>query len=179
MKFLGKDNMKRFLFKISFLLIFGVSLSFKVSDDLKKMRELFPQINKNEEAAKALKEIARKSQTVPVALKTAYHAAGVMASAKYKINPASKLSLFNQGKKELENTFATDSNNIEIRYIRLVIQTNVPSILGYKSDIARDKTQLKAKLASVRTADPELYSTIYAYLLYKGDLTVSEKKSLR
>ncbi|CAM1363432.1 conserved hypothetical protein [Tenacibaculum sediminilitoris] len=69
-----------------------------------------------------------------------------MKQAKYKIMPWSKLKIFNTEKNKLEELILKHPNNIHLRYVRLVIQENTPSILGYTSSIKEDKRFLKEAL---------------------------------
>ncbi|CAM1352586.1 hypothetical protein [Tenacibaculum ascidiaceicola] len=69
-----------------------------------------------------------------------------MKQAKYKMMPWSKLKVFNTEKNKLETLISKNPNNIHLRYVRLVIQENTPSILGYKSSIKKDKQFLKEAL---------------------------------
>lgn len=59
--------------------------------------------------------------------------------ANHTINPISKLSTFNKGKKNLEKAVEMASNNIEIRFIRLSVQKNAPTFLGYHQHIEADE----------------------------------------
>ncbi|WP_428742574.1 hypothetical protein [Tenacibaculum sp.] len=69
-----------------------------------------------------------------------------MKQAKYKLMPWSKLKVFNTGKKQLEELILIHPDNVHLRYVRLVIQENTPSFLGYKSSIKEDKRFLKKVL---------------------------------
>jgi hypothetical protein len=101
-----------------------------------------------------------------------------MALAKYMYNPLAKLSAFNVGKKGLEAALSMDSSSIEVRYIRLTIQDNVPSILGYSGNIKSDRRFLIQHLKKVKTSDAELYSSVQQYLLKRGKLSEQEKREL-
>jgi hypothetical protein len=160
--------MKFFVF--AFLVFLNI-----VSPDLKKIREHFPLMSKQESSVTVIKEIALTSKDISVILKRAYYAAAEMTSAKYKLNPATKISTFNSGKKILEATILSDTGNVETRYIRYTIQQNAPSFLGYKANLTSDRTFLIKHLAPLRSSDPELFSSVYAYLLTYGKLTELEK----
>lgn len=58
--------------------------------------------------------------------------------ANHVFNPIDKLGTFNKGKKNIERAIFLEPNNIELRFIRLSIQKNTPSFLGYKSNIKED-----------------------------------------
>ena len=63
--------------------------------------------------------------------------------ANHVFSPISKLNTFNQGKKNIEKAIASDKDNAEIRFIRLSVQKNAPSFLGYNSMIKTDKAFLR------------------------------------
>ena len=62
---------------------------------------------------------------------------GIWAS--HVFNPIKKIQSFKEGKKNIEDAINKDSENIEIRFIRLSIQKNAPSFLGYNNDIEEDR----------------------------------------
>lgn len=66
-----------------------------------------------------------------------------MKQAEYKVFPWSKLKIFNKEKKTLESLIKKHPKNIHLRYMRLVIQENLPKILNYNSSIKEDKFFLK------------------------------------
>ncbi|PKB14985.1 hypothetical protein [Flavobacterium sp. 5] len=59
--------------------------------------------------------------------------------ANHVTNPFSKLRTFRKGKENIEKAINSDSNNIEIRLIRLSVQKNCPSFLGYSKNINEDE----------------------------------------
>lgn len=63
--------------------------------------------------------------------------------ANHVFSPISKLSTFNKGKKNIEKAIKKEPDNAEYRFIRLSIQKNIPSVLGYKSNIKEDTEFLK------------------------------------
>ncbi|CAM1370198.1 hypothetical protein [Tenacibaculum xiamenense] len=76
-----------------------------------------------------------------------------MKQAKHKFFPWKKLAVFNQGKKKLETLIKENPNNTDLRYLRLVIQENIPAILNYKSSIKIDKEFLSQKLKEADNSD--------------------------
>ena len=76
-----------------------------------------------------------------------------MKQAKHKFFPWKKLAVFNQGKKKLETLIKENPNNTDLRYLRLVIQENIPAILNYKSSIKIDKEFLSQKLNETDNSD--------------------------
>lgn len=160
-------------------LLFLVLMMFQsVIPELKKLREHYPLMSKQESSVIAIKELALSSKQINQNLKLAYYAAAEMSSAQYKLNPASKIKTFNEGKKILEKAILADSANIEARYIRYTIQQNAPNFLGYTKNRASDRQFLIQHLGAIKITDKELYSSIYAYLLLKSSLTEKEKTQI-
>ncbi len=143
--------------------------------DLKKMRAYYTTISEDEKSAISLKVLAKSNTGVPFNISRAYQAAAEMALAKYRNNPITRLNVFNSGKKMLESVVSADSTSLEIRYIRLAIQQNAPSFLGYNTSILKDRNYLINNLKYIRTTDPDLFSSIYAYLLTRATLTDKDK----
>jgi hypothetical protein len=76
----------------------------------------------------------------------AYVCALEMKQAKYFFNPIAKIRVFRKTKNKLELLIKNNPNNIDLRYVRLMLQERIPSILGYHNDIETDKVFLKDKL---------------------------------
>ncbi|WP_440881073.1 hypothetical protein [Tenacibaculum sp. C7A-26P2] len=81
-----------------------------------------------------------------------------MKQAKYKFFPWQKLAVFNKGKKRLEDLINKNPDNSDLRYLRLVIQENIPVLLNYKSSIKLDKKFLQKKMKIIDDSD---YLDIY------------------
>lgn len=71
--------------------------------------------------------------------------------ANHVVNPISKLNTFNKGKKNIESAIAKEPENVELRFIRLSIQKNAPSFLGYKSNVKEDTELIKKKYQQVNS----------------------------
>jgi len=71
-----------------------------------------------------------------------YYALATMLQAKRFSNPFTKLSYFNKGKKILEATIAANPENAELRFLRFAVQSEVPAILLYFSEIEEDQEVL-------------------------------------
>jgi hypothetical protein len=68
-----------------------------------------------------------------------YKGANEMIQAKYSLNPVVKLEKFNKGKELIKKAFNRDTLNLEIRFIRYSIQSNLPAFLGYHDEFNKDK----------------------------------------
>ena len=56
----------------------------------------------------------------------------------YTSSPFKKLKYFNIGKKSLDSLIDLNPNNIEIRYLRFMMQKKIPSFLGYNKHMDDD-----------------------------------------
>ena len=72
-----------------------------------------------------------------------YYGAYLVIWANHTWNPIDKLNTFKKGKIELENAIKQDSKNVELRFLRLSIQANVPKILNYDQNIKSDLIFIK------------------------------------
>ena len=71
----------------------------------------------------------------------------------YTFNPFTKFKIFKKNKKQLNFMLKENPDDIHLRYIRLVLQENTPSILGYNRFLEEDKLFLKHKMAIVDDTD--------------------------
>jgi hypothetical protein len=148
------------------------------SNDTVKIREHYKQINHSQEAVVLLKETTDKCNSISVSLKKAYLAAAEMASAKYMFSPIKKIEAFNSGKVKLEEAILMESTSLELRYIRISIQKNIPSILNYHKNINEDKLFILKNLKGIKSQDIELYKDVFAFMLYSFVLTPDEKSQI-
>jgi len=72
-----------------------------------------------------------------------YLASAMMQQAQYTIFPHKKFNYFVVGKAQLEQFIARYPNDIEGRYVRLLVQSNSPALLGYKANMKEDKTYIE------------------------------------
>ena len=92
-----------------------------------------------------------------------YRGGATMLMAKHAFNPFSKLSYFKKGKLMLESAINADQTNVELRFLRYTIQTNVPGFLNYNSDKNLDRTFISQSLPKLK--DQELKKVISEFLL--------------
>ncbi len=86
--------------------------------------------------------------------------------ADYYVNPIKKWKCFNKGKDRLEELIGENRNNVELRFLRLTIQDNLPDFLGYNSNINDDKDFIYHQISSI--VDKDLYGRIVLYLRFNG-----------
>lgn len=96
----------------------------------------------------------------PLELREAFEGALIMKKAGIGGNPVQKLNLFKEGHKELEAAIKKEPDNVEFRFLRLMIQENAPGILGYKDDLTADSKYIKK---SYKTLPDEVQRVIEEY----------------
>lgn len=146
------------------ILLLLYTLVFSSPSDLKQLRDLFPLIGINESSNKKMLEVAKKNNALPESVKMAYAASACMASAKFKTFPLAKYQAFAEGKKMLEESIVMDKQNPEIRFVRYVIQSELPAFLLYNQNTNEDKIFLLKSLPALKSSDPDLFSRIATYL---------------
>ena len=85
-----------------------------------------------------------------------------MKQAEYKALPWQKLTTFNKGKHKLELLIIKEPKNANLRYVRLVMQEQLPKILNYNSDIEHDK-QFLSELLKIKDSTDYLDTYILNY----------------
>ena len=71
--------------------------------------------------------------------------------ANHIFSPISKLNTFNKGKKNIEQAIKKEPKNVELRFIRLSVQKNAPSFLGYYSNIKEDMQFIKNNRSGIKS----------------------------
>ena len=106
----------------------------------------------------------------------AYEAALYMVNAKYQFLPTTKYSSFKKGKNQLEVLIANNPNNVEFRYLRLIIQKNVPKFLGYSDQQTADQLFLLTQYKNLQ--DQDLKFKIKGFLIKNCKLDAAQIKYL-
>lgn len=151
------------------LLILAVFLCFSSPDaELLTFRKMLYESESSPSMATMFYTVTKKinEQSVPVV--RGYKAMAAMMMCKHVSNPVSKLSYFNEGKKELETAVRSDPSNVELRFLRFSTQSNTPAILGYSGDLQSDEKVLRHYLETESgTNDADLYNKISTFMLKK------------
>lgn len=124
------------------------------------IREHFDKHKDNYQECKKMFEKLEKDIDV---VRRGYAAMYAFMLAKHHWDVFSKWHYFVVGKKLLENAILENSNNLELRFMRMVIQMNLPAVLGYNSKIEEDKAFVLKHFNS--TNDEDLKSRIKNYLI--------------
>jgi len=134
------------------LLMLILPLQLLAQDDLlNDARRAVAVIFQDEEASRAMTARFEGVSVKGNAVLMGYKGAVVMAEGRHAANPFRKLSIFNEGKALLDSAITLDPKSVELRFLRLSIQVNVPRILGYSGQVAEDRAFIDRNLASVRS----------------------------
>jgi len=148
---------------LCFLFLFSSTFVNAKVPAIKDVRIMLHNATSNEEACNKLISLLVPFNETNNPLLYGYRGGATMLMAKHAFNPFSKLSYFKKGKNMLENAIEADRNNIELRFLRYTIQTNVPGFLNYNSDKNIDRTFIYQSLPKLK--DQDLHKIISAYLL--------------
>ncbi|RYZ29487.1 MAG: hypothetical protein EOO10_06170 [Chitinophagaceae bacterium] len=84
--------------------------------------------------------------------KQAYRGALTMKKAGYVSGAGKKLRTFKAGNKDLEGAINIDKDNVEYRFLRLMIQEHAPGILGYNDDLQADSDYIRKSFKNLHPA---------------------------
>ncbi|MFZ4862183.1 hypothetical protein ACL9RF_08345 [Sphingobacterium sp. Mn56C] len=154
-------------------ILFTLSLWFQI--DVGTVRANFEKSADSKEDTETLYQSLKSySKSDPVLL--AYKGAAYGLKARYVEDRKTKKDLFISGAKDIEAAVAAASENVEIRFIRLVIQENTPNVLKYKANIHEDKQMILANFAKQTKAVQE---TVRRYAVKRSKVfTASELSKL-
>ncbi len=148
---------------LCFLLFFCSTTTFANVPAIKEVRIMLHKATSNEQACTKMIGLLEPFNETNYPLLFGYRGGATMLMAKHAFNPFSKLSYFKKGKLMLESAIKADHTNVELRFLRYTIQTNVPGFLNYKSDKNLDKTFISQSLPKLK--DQELKKIIIEFLL--------------
>ncbi len=148
------------------------------SISINEVRKMYFEGWEGECGAKELADYLEKAATDTIPVLMAYKAAATTTLANCRINPLGKLSVFNEGKNDLEKAVDLAPEDLEVRFIRYTVQTNIPGILNY-DDTETDKQFIIERLTLQKNSiDQYLKNQIVEYLLKHGDLSGAEQKEI-
>jgi len=159
-----------------FLLPFGPSAA--QNFDLHQIRKLYHGAAEIKQDAMQLNQLMLRVDSgtgAPVMI--CYKGANEMIQAKYLLNPFSKFEKFLKGKQLIEKAISRDTLNLEMRFIRYSIQTNLPAFLAYHDNLGADKQFLLVN--TWVNKDAELKGIIINYLSTLPAIKLDELKQLK
>ncbi len=156
-----------FSFIASFILFFQ-------NTDLETIRESYTVANLSQQNAEKFAKIIEKTTSSDIVFK-GYRAASEIVSAKFMKGKDRKTSLSN-GIKSLETNINVNPDNIELRFIRLSIQENLPKIVNYSRKIQEDKNFI---LKNYEQQNNATKNYIKEFLKTSKSMSAAEKASLK
>ena len=108
------------------------------SDDLNKIRKSYLNASINEDSCKNFILSLKKVKIEESPLLEAYKISAELINIKYLKNPFKKFNLFNFYTKKLNLIINENPLQIEIRFLRYLIQLNSPDFLLYNKNIEED-----------------------------------------
>ena len=160
------------------LYLCGFLISFQVSGahlSVDAVRAAFVQSANDEDKTEQL--LSDLSGNLSDPLLIAYRAGTEALMGKFSSIPWTKYSYCKQAMKSFQDAVSKDPSNIEIRYLRIAVQANLPSFLNMSENIEEDK---KVIIQNIQTSsDISLNKKIAALLLDKVSCSEAEKSILR
>lgn len=110
--------------------------------EMQAVRASFHEISSSEE----LEAFIESAEKIECKNATPYIASAIMRRAEFASWPLKKWSYFQEGKKMLEDFISKNPNDVESKYLRFLVQSEVPSLLNYSEDLNSDATYILANL---------------------------------
>ena len=159
------------------LLIFFTGSLYAKTPAINEIRMLYEKAANDEKACIQLIDLLTPYNEINNPLLFGYKAVATMLMAKHVFFPFTKLSYFNKGKKMLGKSIEADAKNVELRFLRFTMETNVPSILGYTADIKNDKNFILNLYPGIK--DPLLKNFMLPVLQKSDHISANEKRLLK
>ncbi|MBK8362893.1 MAG: hypothetical protein IPL24_04200 [Bacteroidetes bacterium] len=105
-----------------------------------------------------------------------YRGAVLALKAKYSANPLKKYNYCKDGLSMISKAIETSPYDLELRYLRLLIESNIPAFLGMNYNVKDDKQIILNNIGSEQ--DINLKQIISSFLLNSNICTDKEKKML-
>ena len=159
-------NMK---YKLLISLVFLVAVSFlKAETNLIDRSDIYTALSAEKLDLINAQIAAVKNSSLPE--KHAYEGALLMKKSGLVKGAKEKLSIFKEGRAKLEAAIAKDNDNIEYRFLRLIIQEHAPKVVKYRSDI---ETDIQLIRTNYKTLTDFLQKTIADYARHSKALKLS------
>ncbi len=103
------------------------------------IRKNIGDVFKTEETCLRFKALFDETDISKSNLLLGYKGAVELGMARHHSNPFKKMGYFGDGKDMLEKAISLEPESIELRFLRLTIQANLPTFLGYSDEKENDK----------------------------------------
>jgi hypothetical protein len=104
-----------------------------------------------------------------------YRGAVIAMRAKYGSNPMKKYTNCKDGLRLISDAIEKSPDDLELRYLRLLIESNIPAFLGMNYNVKEDKKIILNRIN--KEEDLHLRQMISSFLI-KSDICTDEEKKL-
>jgi len=169
--------MKKF-WLICFYFYCGISFSYPINTQKNNIPELRKQMLRaisNPKVVDSLyKNLHNDAPKQPLVI--AYLGALEALKAKDSWNPYNKIRFLSLSGKTVDKAVSESPNDLEIRFIRFSIQTNLPHFLSLNKDLDSDKIQIlqQLKQKNYGSADKLFVQNIIKFLIDSGQCSPQE-----
>lgn len=160
---------------ISFIICLLMGYNNLSEPEVKELRKLFYAAEGDKSAYVKLTKAVSKVDAKSPAVFVCYKGVAEMMGAKYTFNPLNKLSKFRKGKALIEEAVKMAPDDLEIRFLRFSIQTNLPGFLGYDEHIVGDRMMLMKNASTI--SDNDLKIKVIQYLSSSRDTSEEVAKN--
>lgn len=162
--------------KIVLIIIFFSTALLYAQPSLKQVRNIYCDSESNRKSCLKMISVLKNYNETNNPVFAGYRACATMMLARFNFNPLNKWYNFREGRGLLEKCISANHENIELRFLRFLVQSNAPGFLGYNTSLAEDKALILKFLPF--TGDVQLKQLMIDVLMTSGNLTLTEKKNL-
>tara|TARA_B100000795_G_C22756630_1_gene421797 strand:+ start:980 stop:1456 length:477 start_codon:yes stop_codon:yes gene_type:complete len=157
----------KFIIASALLIAMSIPTYGYVKYDIIELRELYYSSVNSKVNTDKLVEYLKQISFNSTAINKGYKGMSFLLISKHSWNPLDKLSFFKQGVLWLESSIENDSCNIELRFLRLTAQINLPSFLNYNNYIDEDRDYLVSNYKYLDDGDLKIKISNYLLLQTK------------
>lgn len=149
----------RFLFILFF--IFPAFSSNAKCSDLIKLREEYVLSQNNLQSCIRLNNLSKYCNSKLEPVKYSYNIISNIMQCNFILNPLSKYKIFKNSTQKLDSLILLNPKNIEIRFLRYLVQLNCPKFLQYDAYIDSD---YKLIMSNIESEPKDLQNFIYTII---------------
>jgi hypothetical protein len=148
-------------------------------NDINHIRKEFNLALNDEQKATRLHSALANFKPASNTLQFAYLGATEALLAKHTFNPFSKMSYVNSALDKLNKAVTLNKNDIEIRYMRFSVESNMPSFLGLNKHIEDDKNTIVKQLCTtnINQDNADMYN-VFANGIIKSNYCNNQEQKL-
>jgi hypothetical protein len=166
--------MKRILCSLISIVFFS-SFSWANEGILDKLRPEYMKALHNFDFAPAVYEKFEAVEN-PSAKLLAYKGALEAIMTRTTWNVFKKIGFLNKSQETFEEAIALDSNNVEVRFMRLSVEHSIPGYLGYSVHMKKDKKFVVSHISEFNPVkmDPQILKEILNFVQKSGHFSAAE-----